>query len=1308
MPVEITGPLRTIKTYAMLDDGSTISLIDERIALDVGLKGQHLQLILQGINGESSRSGCKIVKFNIAGDSEKYFITAVTVSNLNLPAQSVPADLVREIAKTTSVFIQPYADAQPKLLIGQDNWRLLATIETRDILDASAAVSLSPLGWAVHGFNSLSRSSSTYVTAVKNQIKNEKDKNDVDLYNLVKSYFEIDDFGVNERVKPISKHMNAIKILESTTKRNETAWETGLLWKNADAPKVDSRSTALKRLYALEKKLNREPEYATLYYREMDRFIQNGYAVKVDDDVVRSRIWYLPHFGVTNPNKPGKVRLVFDAAAKTSGISLNDQLDSGPDLLQSLPGVLLRFRQYSIAFKADIRDMYLRVQVNPADRGALRFLWRGADRKNYPQTYEMTCLVFGANSSPASALYVKDENAKQFALEKPFASQNIMKNFYMDDYLASCQTASEASALIHDVISINRMANFEMHAWASNDMRVLKAVKNTVGMTNDTSLCDRGRERILGLYWDTKRDHLSFNVGIDRVPVEILSGKRKPTKREFLRIIMSVYDPLGLLGPFTLQSKILMQEIWRSGVGWDDAIRDEEQVGWLKWTQNLRNMKSCSIPRCLTPKNQQFSEAQLHMFCDASLKAYTAVTYVRFIGLSNQAHVAIVMAKTRVAPLKPLNVPRLELQAALLGARLVKTVLAEIDLKINKLFLWSDSLTVIRWIKGEPRTRNIFVAHRLGEINELSLSSDWKWVPTKLNPADYATRWIKAPIDESNAWFIGPDFLRLPESEWPKEKALTEQERNSIDTLELRKAHTFSIKIIENDFVKSTGALRFLGWNGLLVLARRVRKAADRFLKITCRDYDDNVYAEELCFRMIQEDCFTEEKKLLRQGLNVRNNSKILKLRPFLDAKGILRAEGRVTKINDLLFNNSPIILDAKHSAVKYLLKNYHRRFYHTSRESIVNEIRQKFYIFGLRSALRSITYNCLKCKIERGKPLNPIMASLPEGRVAYRQRPFSHCGVDYFGPMHVKIGRRHEKRWGVLFTCLTTRAIHIELAQSLSASAAIMALQRLSARRGSPIVIYSDNGTNFRGACTELKEEIGKIDTEKQRQYALKCGLKWIFNPPSAPHMGGAWERLIKSVKSALSTVLKDQAPTEEVLHTLMCQIEHSVNSRPLTHVSVDPSDSESLTPNHFLIGTSSGEVKLGCHDKPELCTKKQWRTAEAFTNAFWRRWLREYLPTLLARSKWQTEKCPLKEGDIVLIVDQQASRNTWKTGKIVNVFPGADGTVRVVKIITNTGEYVRPVHKLILLYTENVQNQDDFVRGGEMSRTERERASI
>ena len=309
--------------------------------------------------------------------------------------------------------------------------------------------------------------------------------------------------------------------------------------------------------------------YASLYYREMSRFIQDRYVVNAPNGESSPHEWYLPHFGVLNQKKPGKIRLVFDAAAKTNGVCLNDQLEAGPNLLQSLPGVLVRFRQHAVAVKADIKDMFLRVQVRESDRGAQRFLWRGDRRQGEPETYEMTSLIFGAKSPPCSAIYIKDRNAARYAQSKPVAAKSIVKNSYMDDFLASLHTVKEVVDLSRDVSQINAKANFLMHGRASNDSRVFDPAitEEAQNEPQRTKLYDGDNERVLGLRWDRDSDTLGFNVGFSKIPNKSLDGSVRPTKCEFIRIIVSIFDPLGLLSPFTFGAKLLMQDVWRSGVG---------------------------------------------------------------------------------------------------------------------------------------------------------------------------------------------------------------------------------------------------------------------------------------------------------------------------------------------------------------------------------------------------------------------------------------------------------------------------------------------------------------------------------------------------------------------------------------------------------------------------------------------------------------------------------------------------------------------------------------------------------------------
>lgn len=286
---------------------------------------------------------------------------------------------------------------------------------------------------------------------------------------------------------------------------------------------------------------------------------------------------------------------------------------------------------------------------------------------------------------------------------------------------------------------------------------------------------------------------------------------------------------------------------------------------------------------------------------------------------------------------------------------------------------------------------------------------------------------------------------------------------------------------------------------------------------------------------------------------------------------------------------------------------------------------------------------------------------------------------------MEVTVARHREKRYGVLFTCLTVRAIHIEIVNTLTSDSLIMALRRMAARRGWPLNMYSDNGTNLRGADVELKKSIENLDTKEISQAAVIKGTNWSFIPPVSPHWGGAWERLIRSVKVSLKVILRERAPKDETLATLLTEVENIINSRPLTHVSVDPSSMEALTPNHFLLGSSSNLPQIGEFNDSEFYLKKQWRIAQLLADMFWKRWVKEVLPEMLPRRCWASDSgTVLKVGDLVFVVDPDAPRNMWLRGVIESVMPGRDGRVRMAVVRTNRGMYTRPATRIARLPIE------------------------
>lgn len=359
-------------------------------------------------------------------------------------------------------------------------------------------------------------------------------------------------------------------------------------------------------------------------------------------------------------------------------------------------------------------------------------------------------------------------------------------------------------------------------------------------------------------------------------------------------------------------------------------------------------------------------------------------------------------------------------------------------------------------------------------------------------------------------------------------------------------------------------------------------------------------------------------------------------------------------------------------------------KYHHHNNATQLNEIRQVYAIPKLRVQLKTITKNCQDCKINHAIPKPPQMASLPPARLATFTRPFSFIGIDYFGPLIVKVGRRSEKRWGVLITCLTIRAVHIEISHTLSTDSCLMCLRNFMARRGTPKKIYSDCGTNFKGATRELQEAICNIDQSSLATAITTENTKWLFNPPASPHMGGSWERLVRSVKTTLQKITPTRNPSDELLRSMLMEVENVINSRPLTYVPLDSEDDEALTPNHFLLGSSSGCKPMGQYDDSGILLKRNWMVSQQFTNHFWKRWIREYLPTLTRRTKWLEPAKPLEVGNIVIIVDETLPRNVWPKGRITEVMKSKDGQVRRAKVKTANGTYERPAVKLAVLDVE------------------------
>ncbi len=1316
MPVVLHKGNKSIATFAFLDDGSQASMVEQSSADELGVSGTKEEICLLWTENIHRKEEAQRISIEISGISDscrRYPLNGIrAVKSLQLPPQTLNLqDLRRQFPHLAKLPMDNYKNAVPGILIASDLPKLgiqLDVVEGENFVEPIAQ--RTRLGWSVYGPNGGQTESFHVNNHHIIRVCPHHNQFDQEIHQQVKEYFSIENFGVraNSKTELESKdNQRAIEMLKNLTKFVDGRYETGLLWKNDEINKSlpDSYPMAMKRLISLEKQ---GENVVKQIGEKIDDYVAKGYARKLSAEEFKKlgeNVWFLPVFGVFHPKKPEKLRMVFDGAAKVKSISLNSMLLTGPDELASLVDILRRLREHLIGVGGDIKEMFHQIKVQRNDQRYQLFLYRNGDGNKKPDVYAMEVLIFGSKSSPAAAQFVKNINANKFKETHPRAVEAIIDNHYVDDMMDGQNSIEKAIEMIKDVAMIHARGGFEIRNFISNSPEVLKAMGSTNACDGkELSLhSELKTERVLGMWWNTKLDVFTFSLKYTLIAKDILDGTKMPTKRELLRTLMSIFDPLGLLSNYLVQLKILLQDVWRLDLNWDEQISSSSLVAkWKQWLGYLPLVESVQVPRLYSLKlvSDKTKTIEIHTFVDASVDAFAAVSYLR-IENEDGIDCALMGSKARVAPLKYLSIPRKELQSAVLGARLMLSISEAQRFTIDRRVFWSDSETALSWLKSDHRKYSQFVAHRVGEILDNTDVNEWRWVPTKENIADEATKWSKSMnFSPSNRWFSGPEFLLQNESEWPKKRVI---KSNVEEEMKSNFIHTSLVlpKIIDPK--------RFSKWNRMVravAYAIRFRKVfTDKNCRGTALNQEELTRAEILLFSQAQFEGFPSEMVTLIRNESlpvdkkkfIEKPSPLYDGTPFLDGDRIMRMRNRTDGARDLsMASRRPIILPRDSRITRLLIQHYHAKYLHQNHNTVINEIRQKFYIPRLRVVLKGVRSECQRCKVRKAPIMAPQMADLPQERLATFSKPFSYTGIDYFGPMTIKIGRRTEKRWGVIFTCLTIRAVHLDLAPGLDSDSCIKVIRNFVSDRGQVIEFHSDWGTNFRGANNELKRELEKLDPEKLKTEFTSTYTRWIFNPPASPHMGGSWERLIRSVKCGLYEVIPTRTPREDTLRNILKEIQNIINSRPLTYIPLETEDDEALTPNHFLHGSSNG-MKPPCDIEINgEYLRKSWKEAQRLTELFWRRFIAEYLPTIARRTKWHKQVKPISPNDLVLVVDEKNPRNVYPRARVLEAPIGSNGQVRrarieliaeakmgpdgkIIKVRKN--EIWRPAHKLAVL---------------------------
>ncbi|XP_071812124.1 uncharacterized protein [Apostichopus japonicus] len=1207
-------------------------------------------------------------RLTVEGKNEHEPMNVEFLTVPKIPASEEGIPTMEELSKWEHLRLIPWEDHWAKevgILIGADSPQAFWVLEEKKGKPKDPYAIRTPLGWSVMGPGG---------KGCKNGYFNRIQVSNQQLLDEVQKSWAIENSGLYERQDSV-QDSRARKVMESTMKKTEDGhYEMGLLWKNDNHDMPLNKAMAESRLESLKRRLSSNKDLHAKYTDVMEGYIKQGYAEPVVNKGIPGNVWYLPHHPVENPHK-NKVRVVYDCAARFAGTSLNDQLLKGPDLMNDLLGVLLRFRQGRVAIVSDIEAMFHQVKMIEPDRDVLRFLWwANGDMKTSPREYRMCVHLFGATSSPCCAgkalkqtaddneLTNRDKVGKQ-ALE-------IMRDgFYVDDCLGSVQSVEEAIKVLQRLSTILKEGGFRLTKWLSNERAVLASVDEHERAPSVRLSVDRlPTERTLGVCWNAESDSFTFQLTLKMSPT---------TRRGLLSVTSSVFDPLGMASPFVMIARSLLQEVCRRGAEWDQPLTDEEQGKWSKWLHYTKILSQVSVPRWF--KFDAITEAQLHIFCDASEKGYAAVAYFRVEQPAGGHNVEFVLGKSRVSPLKHITIPRLELMAAVLAATLDSTIRREIRHSFGDTTFWSDSMIVLSYIRNENRRYKTFVANRVAKILSVSSCQQWRHVPTNVNPADGGSR----GAHELETWLKGPDFLPKEEAFWPASKFDADDDEQLAHDLEIKRSVIVQQVGVKQrntgyDSLISTMKGKFSSWKKLT----RVLGWVLRFVKSLKSKvkHQPTVNGNLLVSEITESETMILSCEQKQSFPEWQSDKRLNSLRPVLLGQ-LLRVGGRLDNACIDYDAKHPIILAGNGEITRMLIWHYHLKVGHSGWSTTLNALRERFWILAGRSAVKAMLRNCVTCKRHNARREEQLMASLPEERVTADKPPFTYAGLDYFGPIDVKQGRSSIKMYGCIFTCLASRAVHIEVANSLNTDSFINAYQRFVGRRGDPAKIYSDNGSNFVAAQKELKKALYEMNQDRVEEVLHTQGVEWHFNPPSASHFGGVWERLIRSVRKVLHGILKQQSVDKDVLQTVLTEVENILNSRPITDLSPEAHDEEPLTPNHLLLMRKGATAPIG---KTGVYSKRRWHQAQYLSSLFWTRWKKEYLPLLQKRHKWTIPRKNVQVGDIVLLVDEVLPRGRWSMGKVITVYRSKDGKVRSVDLKVAGGTLKRPITKLCVIYRE------------------------
>lgn len=1256
------------------DSGATISLITFKKAKQLNLKGKRVELSVVTVGGKIERKPSVLYELPLYDKQNK--IVNVKVYGINIISQEHQSDNIDSViykfkGVNKNEILRPegeidvligfnYALLHPRVSQSSNNLMLL---ENR-------------FGKCIGGSHQTTDESCEVLV------------DGVEVFYIAKAeehFFEIEEMGV--QCSPLCGNCSCKKCalgskgLSIEEEREQNLINQGLTylqdnkcfvaaypWIRDPSCLPDNYFMARRRLECTERRLLRNPDHLEVYHKQIVDMLDRKVARILTEEEIKKYngpYYYLCHHEVLKDSLSTPCRIVFNSSAKFMNSCLNDFWAKGAKMINNLLGVLLRFRENKIVIIGDIQKMYHSVKITIQDQHTHRFLWRNLETNREPDIYVMTSVSFGDKPAGNIAMAALHKTAEMWKHVYPRAAETILKNTYVDDIIDSFPDKETAKSMTQDVDEILSNGGFSVKHWTTsinnNDQEEIN---------NNTKMFSEDDHKVLGMMWEKFTDEICYKVKLKGANNNITDNL---TKRKVLSEVNSIFDPLGLITPFTVKAKILMKNLWKQKLEWDDELQGLARENFCLFLTEMVEMQDVMFKRCLKPEHA-VDDPILITFSDASNEALGACCYLRWKLDDNSYWSTLIAAKNRVAPMKVLSIVRLELCAAVIAKRLAQFIQQELRFKIQKRYFFIDSQIVRSMIAKESYAFATFVAVRLGEIHQSTSVDEWHWLDTSNNVADCITRGLTpCELKENSIWQRGPAFLYKPEEEWPIKQEvvatpLPEENKTTIV------AHVSDVKSIENliDISDYSQYLKLINMSGRLISVFRYapKPSLTNILKFP----SDFIIEAEMIW-------IIEAQKLLKDKFE---NGDFKQLCPIVRDDGIIIVSGRVEEFFSDSYNSLGLILLPYSHRISLLYATFIHNLSHLGTASTVCKIRRRFWIIKLTSMVNSIRNKCVTCRKLNRQLQQQLMAQIP----LHRLKPspaFHYTYIDLFGPFKVK-GVVHKrstgKAFGVIFTCSTSRAVYCDISQNYSTDGFLQTLRRFTSIRGYPSEVWSDCGSQLVAAHKELREMIKGFDEDKLRQFGAHEGLKWHFSPPDAPWHNGCAESLIKSVKKALKVAIGEQILSFPELQTVMFEAANIVNERPIGVKNKNIDDGNFLCPNNLILGRASIRVPSGPFtNNPSF--RKRNLFIQKLADAFWKVWLRDYFPCLMIRQKWHIKKRQVCVGDVVIVKDANAIRGDWQIGQVEKVYCGNDQICRKVDV-----RYKVPINKKCSIMRRAVQS--------------------